>query len=137
MISNEGLAPRSRPPPPRPPHPSTPPFNQAKDILRATWCIFGKWGHLRLFLRNGKALRCDGFLRGQEERVKVRAGVCPYHLRCGVWREGRHGGRHVGGHGGVGRRARRCCRDACMHRAGSHVCVTDATRPVSLSHILS
>jgi len=43
---------------------------QAKDILRATWCIFGKWGHLRLFLRNGKALRCDGFVRTQEERVK-------------------------------------------------------------------
>ncbi|EWM23164.1 fact complex subunit ssrp1 [Nannochloropsis gaditana] len=43
---------------------------QAKDILRASWSVFGKWGHLRLFLKNGKALRCDGFLRTEEERVR-------------------------------------------------------------------
>ncbi len=52
-----------------PTRPSLTPL-QAKDILRASWCIFGKWGHLRLFLKNGKALRCDGFNRNQEERIK-------------------------------------------------------------------
>ena len=64
-------------PKPNPPYTPNKP-KQAKDILRAAWTVFGKWGHLRLFLRNGKALRCDGFLRGQEERVKVRGSVSTY-----------------------------------------------------------
>lgn len=48
--------------------------------------MYGKWGHLRLFLRNGKALRCDGFLRGQEERVKVSQCMYGYtYVDVDVW----------------------------------------------------
>jgi hypothetical protein len=44
---------------------------QSKDIARASWEVFGKFGHLRLFLRNGKSLRYDGFSRGQFDKLKV------------------------------------------------------------------
>jgi hypothetical protein len=44
---------------------------QTKDILRTTLNFYGRWGHLRLFLRNGKDFRYDGFQRADHDRLKV------------------------------------------------------------------
>lgn len=59
---------------------------QSKDIARASWEVFGKFGHLRLFLRNGKSLRYDGFSRGQFDKLKVNI-----HMTNGNEREERQG----------------------------------------------
>jgi len=44
---------------------------QVKDIARATWTVFGKWGHLRIFLENNKSYRFDSFIKGASERLQV------------------------------------------------------------------